>query len=126
KANVVAPIEKTTHQPPKEPPKVDSAPSRPEILEYDGAPEDPPIEVSRPPKSERLLLKVNKGSHLLSDAKKLRPAEEAGAVEFVFKYGLALVAMGLLESAKNTAEWQADEAGCRKQIGESAAAVGRV
>lgn len=126
KANVVAPIEKTTHQPPKEPPKVDSAPSRPEILEYDGAPDDPPIELSRPPKSERLLLRVNKGSQLLTDAKKLRSAEESGAVEFVFKYGLALVAMGLLETAKKTPEWKADEAGCRKQIGESAAGVGRV
>lgn len=126
KARVVAPIEKKTSQPPKDPPKVDSAPSRPEILEYDGEPDDPPIELNRPPNSERLSLRVNKGSQLLADAKLLRPQEEHGAVEFVFKYGLALVAMGLLEATKKTAEWTEDEAGCRKKIGETASGVGRV
>ena len=33
----------------------------------------------------------------------MRPKEEAAAVEFVFKYGLALTAMGLLDAVKKTA-----------------------
>jgi len=125
-AVIVAPVEKTTHQPPSKPPKIDSAPSRPEIKEYDGPPDAPPLEVDRPPKSQQLVLRLNRGSQLLIDAKKLRPPEESGAVEFVFKYGLALVAMGLLEKVRNTQEWFDDEVGCRKKIDESAAGVGRV
>ena len=74
----------------------------------------------------RLQLQVNVDSHLLVEAKALRPPEEAGAVEFVFKYGLALIAMGLLDSAKKTEEWKNDEVGVRERISNSAAGVGRV
>jgi hypothetical protein len=45
-------------------------------------------------------------------------------VEFVFKYGLALIAMGLLDAIKKTLEWTSDEAGCRKRIEDSAAGIG--
>ncbi len=38
--------------------------------------------------------------NILAEAKQLRPKTEEAAVEFVFKYGLALIAMGLLDSAK--------------------------
>jgi hypothetical protein len=62
----------------------------------------------------------------LSEAKSLRPAEEEVAVEFVFKYGLALIAMGLLDAVKKTPEWTSDEAGCRKRIEESATGIARV
>jgi hypothetical protein len=56
----------------------------------------------------------------------MRPPEEAAAVDFVFKYGLALIAMGLLDSAKKTAEWITDEAAVRERISASATGVGRV
>jgi hypothetical protein len=74
----------------------------------------------------RLQLQVNVDSKLLAEAKGLRKPEETRAVEFVFKYGLALVAMGLLDATKKTAEWQTNEFECRERIAHSAAGVGRV
>jgi hypothetical protein len=124
KALVVAPRVKTTHAPPADP-KVDSAPSRPDIVEVIKGPEDPPITIERVPGTNRLKLAVNKGSHLLAEAKQLRPKEET-AVEFVFKYGLALITMGLLDAAKKTPAWEEDEAGCRERIEKDAAGVARV
>jgi hypothetical protein len=47
-------------------------------------------------------------------------------VEFVFTYGLALVAMGLLDAAKKSEEWEKDEAICRERIQQAAAGVARV
>jgi hypothetical protein len=125
-AKVVAPREKTTHQPPKPNPKVDSAASRPDIIEVTRGPNAPPITVEREPKTKRLLLAVNKDSHLLLEAKQLRPIAEVAAVEFVFKYGLALIAMGLLDAAKKTPAWENDEVACRESIQRAAAGVGRV
>ena len=78
------------------------------------------------PGSERLQLQVNVDLRLLTEAKVLRPPEEAVAVEFVFKYGLALIAMGLLDAAKKTTEWNTNEVECRERISKSAAGVGRV
>ena len=46
----------------------------------------------------------------------LRLAEEEAAVEFVFKYGLALTAMGLLDAAKKTPEWAKDDKLCRDRM----------
>ena len=46
----------------------------------------------------------------------MRPLEEEAAVEFVFKYGLALTAMGLLDAMKRTPEWKTEEATCRQRI----------
>jgi hypothetical protein len=126
KATVVPPRPKTTHQPPQKDPKVDSAPSRPDIIEVPNGPDDPPITIEPVPNTSRLQLQVNKGSRLLAEAKQLRPKEEEPAVEFVFKYGLALIAMGLLDAAKKTPAWEADQAACRKNIQEAAAGVGRV
>jgi hypothetical protein len=126
KAKVVAPRAKTTRQPPQPNPKVDSAASRPDIIEVMNGPDDPPITVERVPGTTRLQLAVNKGSRLLEAAKNLRPKEEQAAVEFVFKYGLALIAMGLLDAAKKTAEWEKDESGCRKSIQDAALGIGRV
>jgi hypothetical protein len=37
-----------------------------------------------------------------------------------------LISMGLLDAAKKTTAWEADEEGCRKRIEASAAGVGRV
>ena len=118
------PREKRENEPPEPNPKTDAAPSRPDIVEVHNGPEATPITVDKVPGTERLQLQVNVDSHLLAEAKLLRPPEEAGAVEFVFKYGLALIAMGLLDAAKKTTEWSTNEVECRERISKSAAGVG--
>ncbi len=128
--HVVAPREKTEptdHPPkPKPDPKVQAGPSRPNVTEIDGGPDDPPITIEKEPGSQRLKLLVNRGSRLLAEAKALRPPEEAVAVEFIFKYGLALTAMGLLDAMKKTPEWASNEADCRERVQQSAAGIARV
>ncbi|ESY65095.1 hypothetical protein X743_29750 [Mesorhizobium sp. LNHC252B00] len=124
-ATVVASREKTEKQPPKDQ-KVDMAPSRPDIIEVEGAPDDLPIRVERHPKTTRLTITINTGSRVLAEAKLLRPPEEEPAVRFVFKFGLALVAMGMIEAAKKTPEWATEEVSCRSAIDKSASAAGRV
>jgi hypothetical protein len=126
KVKIVEPREKKENKPPDPKPKTDAAPSRPDILEVHNGPDAPPITIEKVPATERLQLQVNVDSSLLAEAKVLRPPEEAAAVEFVFKYGLALIAMGLLDSAKKTTEWSTNEVECRDQISKSAAGVGRV
>jgi hypothetical protein len=126
---VVAPKEKPI--PPVEPPippdpKVDASPSRIEVKEVDNGPDALPITIEKVPNTERLQLFVNKGSQLLIDAKTMRPPEDALAVEFVFKYGLALTAMGLLDAAKKSTEWTDDQAACRDRIQKSCVGVARV
>ena len=130
-ATVVPKKEKeTTEQPEKPyatpPEKVQAAPSRPNIKEADNGPEKPPLTIEKIPSTERLQLVLNTTSSLLSAAKAMRPKEEEPAVAFVFKYGLALTAMGLLDAAKKSEAWQQDEAGCRKQIEQTAIGVARV
>lgn len=125
-ARIVAPKEKSSRKPPEENPRTDPAPSRPDIIEVVNGPFDPPITIEPVPGTSRLQLAVNKGSQLLVDAKRLRAREEEAAVEFVFKYGLALVAMGLLDTEKKSPRWQRDEAACRERIQEAAAGAGRV
>lgn len=110
----------------KKPPKVDAGPSRPHISEADNGPDAPPLTIEKVPATGLLQLVLNKGSQLLANAKAMRPKEEAAAVEFVFKYGLALTAMGLLDAAKKTPEWQADEAACRDRIQQTTAGIARV
>ena len=107
-------------------PKTDAAPSRPDIVEVQEGPDAPPITVQKDPSTKRLRLAVNVDSHLLTEAKAIREPTEVAAVEFVFKYGLALIAMGLLDAAKKTPEWETDEVGCRDRIADSATGVGRV
>ncbi|MGD1027135.1 hypothetical protein [Candidatus Binatus soli] len=107
-------------------PLVQAGPSRPNIKEVDNKPDDPPLTIGRNPDTGRLELLLNRKSHLLDQAKKLRPKEEEPAVEFVFKYGLALTAMGLLDTAQKTDEWKTDDAGCRKTIEHTALGIARV
>jgi hypothetical protein len=129
---VAAPREKV--EPPVVPPgpppapTVHAGPSRPDVTEVERGLDDPPITIEKVPNTqpERLKLVVNKGSRLLVDAKALRPPEEEAAVEFVFKYGLALTAMGLLDAIKRTPEWENDQVGCRERIQQSAAGIARV
>ena len=123
---VVAPEQRKTRSPKQSDPKVDAAASRPEIKEVLNGPDDPAIVVDKKPGSDQLTLIVNKGSRLLERAKSLRKTHEAAAVEFVFKYGLALVAMGLIDDAKKTDDWKTNEAACRERIGMAASGIGRV
>ena len=125
---VVEPTEKKEPSKPKLKvvPKTAAGPSRPDIQEVNEGPDAPPLTIQPVPQSTRLKLLLNVDSALLERAKKMRPPEESAAVEFVFKYGLALTVMGLLDSAKKTEEWTADQATCRKRIEESAAAIARV
>jgi len=120
--------EEDEEKPPRTPkePKVDASPSRPDIKEVDKGPDEPPLTIEKVPNTERLQLVLNTTSGLLEQAKVLRPKEEAPAVEFVFKYGLALTAIGLLDSIKKTEEWSRDEAACRGRIEESAKGIARV
>lgn len=124
-ATIVPPREKVERQPPKDH-KVDPAPSRPDIIEVVDGPDDPALVVDKVPLTNQLTIKINTGSRLLADAKQLRPEAEEPAVKFVFKYGLALIAMGMIEAAKKSPEWETDEFNCRADIGRRASAAGRV
>jgi hypothetical protein len=127
RVTVVEAKEKQPREKPEpKPPMVDAAPSRPDIVEVNNGPDALPITVEKVPGTTRLQLAVNVDSDLLTEAKVLREPTEVAAVEFVFKYGLALIAMGLLDSAKKTPEWETDEVGCRDRIAKSAAGVARV
>jgi hypothetical protein len=125
-ATIVPPREKTTHQPPKNPQQTQDSPSRPDVIEVNNGPDALPLTIEKVPNSNRLQLAINKDSKLLDQAKLMKTTEEVPAVEFVFKYGLALIAMGLLETAKQTDLWKTNEAQCRKDIQEHCAGVARV
>ena len=124
----VEPAEPAEPKSPRAPktPKVDAGPSRPDIKEMDRGPDDKPLIIEKIPDTERLQLILNTTSGQLEEAKRLRAKSEAPAVEFVFKYGLALTAMGLLDAAKKTDEWQSNESGCRDRIEESTQGIARV
>jgi hypothetical protein len=127
KLTIAPPREKEEHESPEpRPPQTDAAPSRPNIIEVKHGPEGVPITVDKEPGTERLQLAVNVESQMLTEAKASRDPTEAAAVEFVFKYGLALIAMGLLDTAKKTPEWEKDQACCRDRIGKAAAGVAKV
>ena len=123
---VAPPRLKRESEPPVPNPKTDAAPSRPDIIEVHHGSDGLPIIVDKLPGKERLQLQVNVDSHFLTEARLLRPPEEAAAVEFVFKYGLALIAMGLLDSIKKTEEWGTNDVECRERIAKAASGVARV
>lgn len=108
------------------PPKASIGPSRPDIQEVRKGEEAPPLTIEQVPDTDRLKLLLNVESKLLAQAKAMRPREEEPAVEFVFKYGLALTAMGLLDAAKRTPDWETNQADCRKRIEETATGIARV
>jgi len=129
-AVVIAPEEKDEgEEQPKQPlkePKAQAGPSRPDIKEVDRGPDELPLTIEKVPSSDRLQLFLNTTSRLMEEAKALRAKEEAPAVEFVFKYGLALTAIGLLDSAKKSEEWKSNESACRERIQQSAKGIARV
>jgi hypothetical protein len=124
---VAEPVQKDPPKPkaPK-PPKALAAPSRPDIREVKKGPDAPPLTIDKAPNGDRLSLLLNIQSNLLAQAKSMRPPEEAVAVEFVFKYGLALTSMSLIDAAKKTPEWETDPAGCRERIEQTASGIARV
>lgn len=125
-ATIVPPRVKTAPKPPKEPKTAQDSPSRPDVIEVNRGRDALPLTIERVPNTNRLQLAVNKDSKLLEQAKLLKKPEEVAAVEFVFKYGLALIAMGLLDHAKQTDDWKNNEEQCRKNIEEHCAGVARV
>lgn len=107
-------------------PNAQAAPSRPDIREVHNGPDGLPLSIDKAPNSDRLGLLLNVDSDILAQAKALRSPAEAPAVEFVFKYGLALTAMSLIDAAKKTPRWDADQAGCRDDIEQTVKGIARV
>ncbi|WP_291621654.1 hypothetical protein, partial [Bradyrhizobium sp.] len=123
---VVKEREKREREPNQDKVQTQESPSRPDVIEVNNGADALPLTVEREPGSTRLKLALNKDSHLLEQAKHTRPPEEQPAVDFVFKYGLALIAMGLLENVKPTPAWKENEEQCRKDINAHCAGVARV
>jgi hypothetical protein len=123
---VVPAREKHEREPNRDKVQTQESPSRPDVIEVNNGPDALPLTVEREPGSTRLKLALNKDSRLLKQAKNTRPPEEQPAVDFVFKYGLALIAMGLLENVKVTPAWKENEEQCRKDINAHCAGVARV
>ncbi|MBK7952315.1 MAG: hypothetical protein IPK00_27075 [Deltaproteobacteria bacterium] len=126
-ASVVAPKHKKQPDPrEKKEKKSKRGPSRPRIRERDGDPTEPPIEINREPKTNLLEIIINRKAAALEHAKAKRPSAEEAAVEFVFKYGLALLAMSMIDRARETEKWDEDEPDCRKEIGQTVSDLSRV
>ncbi|MCC6574621.1 MAG: hypothetical protein IT462_12630 [Planctomycetes bacterium] len=78
-----------------------ATPSSPDVHDRDDlSPDDPPIKIVKKPESEVYVMFFNKKSALLENIAKTRPPEERKRVEFVFKWGLALVCMSLIDHKK--------------------------
>jgi hypothetical protein len=126
-ATVVRPVKKPSKPPkPPKPPKAKKGPSRPRILEVERDPSDQPITVERDPTTNVLQIVLNTNSEVLTEAVNHRPPQEETAVAFVFKYGLALIAMALIEKSRGKKEWEEDEAKCRQGISDTASGLARV
>jgi hypothetical protein len=128
-ATVVAPRSKEEPEPgpPRErQDRVPAGPSQPDIEEQDLGATEPPAKIEKHPDTGRLKIVINRTSQLLADAKSLRSKAEEPAVEFVFKYGLALTIMGLLDNAKRSEQWERDDFACRQQIEDMATGIARV
>ena len=116
--------EREQHEPRK--PRVQAGPSQPDVAEQDLGPDAQPVKVEKDPTSTRLRIIINTTSRLLEEAKALRSKDDEPAVAFVFKYGLALAVMGLLDRMKKSSEWESDDADCREKIQTMAEGIARV
>lgn len=129
-AVVVAREEKQENGPtkPRGSPKqrVPASPSQPEVKWVQRDPTDPPITIEKQPTSGLLELHVNRNSELLTAAKDQRGAKERDGVEFVFRWGLGLAVMGMIDAAKRSGEWKANEAIARDRIRDAATGIARV
>jgi hypothetical protein len=127
-STVVAPREEREPQPGKKrEQKVKATPSQPNVTEKALGPDEPPLKiVSTPGSQEQLQIIINTTSPLLEEAKRMRSKAEERAVTFVFKYGLALAAMGMLSKLRGTPQWESHNPECRTQIQTMAEGVARV
>lgn len=128
-ARIVAPRPKADEDEKKKPErkeKVQVGPSQPNVKEKDLGPDQPPVKIEKHPETGRLQIILNNTCSLLDNARKLRPKSEAPAVEFVFKYGLALAVMGLLDNERGTEAWKEDDSACRDRIEHMAIGIARV
>ena len=126
-STVVASSEEKEPKPGKKrEPKVTAGPSQPDVTEKALGPDEPPLKIVSAPGSAQLQIIINTTSLLLQEAKKMRSKAEEKAVEFVFKYGLALVAMGMLSKLKGTPQWESDNPACRTQVENMAEGIARV
>jgi len=128
-AVIVSPRIKSTGTDPaeaKRKPKVPAGPSRPSVKERDDGPEQPPLKIERDPSTSSLVIYINTTSPLRAQARAMRPKEEEAAVDFVYKYGLALCAMGLLDSERESDEWKENDAECRDRIARQMRGLARV
>jgi hypothetical protein len=78
------------------------------------------------PETQKLQLILNTTSKEITSAKASRPQEDEAAVTFVFKYGLALAAMSLLEHAKQSERWAEHEDDCRQDVEVAVEGLSRV
>lgn len=124
-AKIVAPKEKRKRKPKDKKKKEETRPASPNIVPVDGDITGPAIAVSRTPNDELQII-VNMKAEALNGAKMKRPPEESAAVDFVYKYGLALIVMGMVETEKKKSEWAEDEAGVRQAIGERVSGLARI
>ena len=113
---------------PQLPPKPKAALGRSnlDISEVHKGEEAEPLTIESIPESERLKLLLNIDSKLLVQALEQRPKEEAAAVSFVFKYGLALTALSLVDQAKRTDKWKSEQSECRERIEMTVAGIARI
>jgi len=109
-------------KPPK-PPKAKDARSRPRIEWIEEDPTSQAIQIERDDKG--LVVYLNKKSAALEESRIKRP-NEVPAVEFVYMYGLSLLAMALIDKHKTTDRWEEDEAECRQEIGATVSNMARV
>ena len=107
-------------------PKSAQGPSSINIKDVKEGKDGLPLTIQPVPDSEQLQLLLNVESKFLDHAKSMRPNEESAAVEFVFKYGLALSVLALIDKAKRTTEWKDNQALCREQIEDTAGGIARV
>ncbi|MBT4891410.1 MAG: hypothetical protein HN900_06335 [Gammaproteobacteria bacterium] len=124
---VVQPVEKKKKSPKVPPkPKARTGPSKLDISEVKNGEEANPLTIEPVPESERLKLLLNVDSNLLTHALELRPKEESAAVNFVFKYGLALTALSLVDHAKRSEDWKENQSKSREGIESTVAGIARV
>lgn len=126
-ATVVAAKEQTppVHKDPPQP-KGMEGPSRPDVKEDALGESARPLVIMQNPVTKKLQLVLNTTSSELAAAKASRAKEEEPAVSFVFKYGLALAAMSLLEHAKQSPKWAVNETECRDEVQAAVAGLARV
>lgn len=90
----------------------------------DREPSDPPLSIESAPDNGPLELHFNLNSSLLEDARNSQPRPERARVDFVFKYGLALATLAMVDHDHRAKTW--DPAKSPDRIHEAVRALARV